>query len=132
MIRFDSRRLFALTAVLAVFGASSLWMARGQTAPTAVAPSKDASLVVAELFTSEGCSSCPPADEILNNLLQKQPFTSVTVLGLSEHVDYWNREGLVDPFSSADFTKRQFDYRSRVFSRNTVYTPQLVVDGHLE
>jgi hypothetical protein len=107
-------------------------MARGQAPAAAAAPSKDASLVVAELFTSEGCSSCPPADEILNNLLQRQPFTSITVLGLSEHVDYWNRDGWVDPFSSADFTQRQLDYRSRVFTRNTVYTPQLVVDGHLE
>jgi hypothetical protein len=134
MIRLHTKRISVLTAVLAVLGAGSLWIASGQTSPAAAALSgdKDTSLVVAELFTSEGCSSCPPADEILNGLLQRQPFTSLTVLGLSEHVDYWNRDGWVDPFSSADFTKRQLDYRSRAFPGNTVYTPQLVVDGHLE
>src|SRR5258706_11678533 len=101
------RRILALTVVLAMGGAGSSWMARGQASPPAAAPPGDPAVVVAELFTSEGCSSCPPADEILSGLLRLQPLTSVTVLGLSEHVDYWNREGWVDPFSSAEFTRRQ-------------------------
>src|SRR5262245_57119824 len=80
--------------------------------------------VVAELFTSEGCSSCPPADALLSTLVQ-QPTGGVTVLGLSEHVDYWNRLGWRDPFSSALFSSRQSEYQATVFRGTTVYTPQL-------
>jgi hypothetical protein len=86
--------------------------------------------VVAELFTSEGCSSCPPADALLSTLVQ-QPTDGVTVLGLSEHVDYWNRLGWRDPFSSAVSTTRQSEYQVRVFGGD-IYTPQLVVDGYLQ
>lgn len=88
-------------------------------------------VVVAELFTSEGCSSCPPADALLSTLVQ-QRVGGVTVLGLSEHVDYWNRLGWRDPFSSAAFTSRQSEYQARVFRASSIYTPQLVIDGHLE
>ena len=88
-------------------------------------------IVVAELFTSEGCSSCPPADALLSTLVQ-QRVAGVTVLGLSEHVDYWNRLGWRDPFSSATFTSRQSEYQTKVFRASTIYTPQLVIDGHLE
>jgi hypothetical protein len=89
-------------------------------------------VVVAELFTSEGCSSCPPADEILSRLVQQQPITDVTVLGLSENVDYWNRLGWVDPFSSPLFSQRQSQYAARIFRSNDVYTPQMIIDGTLE
>ncbi len=90
------------------------------------------STVVVELFTSEGCSSCPPADDVLSQLAHWQPVAGVEVLALGEHVDYWDRLGWRDPFSSAMYSTRQSNYDARVFHRHGVYTPQLVVDGQLE
>lgn len=86
-------------------------------------------VVVAELFTSEGCSSCPPADALLQHISARSPVAEVEILGLEEHVDYWDDLGWRDPFSSALFTRRQNDYESRVFHLGEVYTPELVVDG---
>jgi hypothetical protein len=84
--------------------------------------------VIVELFTSEGCSSCPPADQLLMKLESQQPVAGVHVIALSEHVDYWNRLGWRDPFSSAQFTSRQQEY-SQLFHDNGPYTPEMVVDG---
>lgn len=89
-------------------------------------------VVMAELFTSEGCSSCPPADDVLTKLISTQPIPGVVVVGLSEHVDYWDRLGWRDPFSSASLTSRQSQYEARVFRTGTIYTPQMVIDGRLE
>lgn len=87
--------------------------------------------VVVELFTSEGCSSCPPADEVLANLVNTQSISGVEVIGLSEHVDYWNQLGWADPFSSAQYSDRQNLY-ANAFGQNGIYTPQMVVGGTAE
>ncbi len=87
--------------------------------------------VLAELFTSEGCNSCPPADRLLETLLREQPIDGVEVVPLSEHVTYWDHQGWRDPFDSQQFTQRQQQYGLR-FNLDSIYTPQLVVDGSRE
>lgn len=87
--------------------------------------------VIVELFTSEGCSSCPPADTFLKKLSEEQPLNGIEIIALEEHVDYWNHDGWTDPFSSQDFTLRQQDYSS-VIPKGGVYTPQIIIEGRTQ
>jgi hypothetical protein len=117
-----TRTLIVLT--MGLTGAISLWSAQ-PGASSAKTP------VVIELFTSEGCSSCPPADRLLQTLDEQQPFDGADLIVLSEHVDYWNGDGWEDPFSSRLFSERQRWYAEQ-FGLDGVYTPQAVVDGQRE
>jgi len=107
-----SRGAMVAALALALHGAGAQTATAGDSRP-----------VVVELFTSQGCSSCPPADELLAELA-KDP----GVLALSFHVDYWDYIGWKDPFAAAQFTERQRDYAAKLGLRY-VYTPQIVIDG---
>lgn len=99
--------------------------------PPPVDMKQEGPMALVELFTSQGCSSCPPADENLAELAARADEGGERIFPLSFHVDYWNYLGWSDPFSSAEYSERQRAY-SRAWNARRVYTPQMVVNGHSE
>ncbi|MFZ6011376.1 MAG: DUF1223 domain-containing protein [Bacteroidota bacterium] len=94
-------------------------------------PFKSEPVAIAELFTSEGCSSCPPADELLHEMTDIAKNEGKTLLGLAFHITYWNHLGWVDPYSSEAYTVRQKNY-VKVLQAPQLYTPQMIVNGEFE
>ncbi len=103
-----------------------------EVTPNSVDPTNaDRQPILVELFTSEGCSSCPPADKELTFLKEQQPVGQAEVIALAFHVDYWDGPSWRDRFSSASYSQRQADY-AQTFNLDSNYTPQMVVDGQAQ
>jgi hypothetical protein len=111
-------------AMLAVLASPKILSQAGSAERAATHPSA----VLVELFTSEGCSDCPPADELLRQANGHKTVGGQLIVGISEHVSYWNGLGWKDPFSDDRYTNRQNDYGTH-FGLGSVYTPQMVVNG---
>lgn len=130
MPRLRSLTAALVLATLACGPGTSLGASAEEAEPGLASPPAGGGAVVLELFTSQGCSSCPPADRLLTRL-GSDPRLADRVFPLSFHVDYWNHIGWTDPFSSKRWSERQRRY-ARAFDSDRVYTPQLVVNGREE
>lgn len=123
------KNLITVSAFTAVLFATSAFIHQNKDQKTAQhTTSENRGFAVLELFTSEGCSSCPPADELMGKI--EKEYKGEPVYVLSYHVDYWNRLGWKDRFSTAENSQRQQQY-SRILN-SQVYTPQLVINGKTE
>jgi hypothetical protein len=120
-------KIFSFITFAAIAAIGSI--AAINTTPSHKANAANKGFAVVELFTSEGCSSCPPADELVAKIQKESNDKPVYILAF--HVDYWNRLGWKDVFSSADYSKRQQDYAGYLHLQS-VYTPQIVVNGKTE
>jgi hypothetical protein len=127
----SSARNLLLLACLSIGGLSAAITASAAQAADDGAAGAGQPAVVLELFTSQGCSSCPPADRLLARLGEEGALEGRKLVPLSFHVDYWNYIGWQDPFSSASWSQRQQRY-GRAFGLGTIYTPQLVINGRAE
>ena len=123
--KWKSAKVWVVVAMLMSGTAAAIKLAES---PVRAAGDNERRPVLVELFTSEGCSSCPPADALLAKLDANQFVPGARVIVLSEHVTYWDRLGWRDPFSLEAMTRRQQQY-SQHFNLDDVYTPQVVVDG---
>jgi hypothetical protein len=117
---------YAAGAAILFMGKMTLAYASGP--PDSGEPAK---AVLIELFTSEGCSSCPPADDLLRQINGRRTDSGQLIIGVSEHVTYWNAQGWTDPFSLSVSTERQDEYGRR-FGLESVYTPQMIINGETQ
>ena len=117
--------IVAVTLVILTTGSGRPHAATARSGPAA------STAIIVELFTSEGCEDCPAADALLDTFATTQPIEGAAIVALGQHVDYWDRLGWRDRFSSAAFTNRQQAYGAH-FNTQSIYTPQMVVDGAAE
>jgi hypothetical protein len=112
--------------LIPVFITLMLLIAMTSSAQNITDKKKQKGFALLELFTSEGCSSCPPADELMGKIQNEYQDSNLYVLAY--HVDYWDKQGWKDIFSNADFTKRQYEY-AKFLGKEPIYTPQLIING---
>ena len=123
-----SVKMSAICAVMGLSLCSAAFVTQSAGSKNQDLTTKGNGFAVLELFTSEGCSSCPPADELIARMQKEAGDKPIYILAY--HVDYWNRLGWKDKFSDPQYSKRQYTY-SRQFS-GQVYTPQLIINGQSE
>ena len=119
-------------ALFLILGLAAVGMAASEEVSKPAAPEEHEALAepfaLVELFTSEGCSSFPPADQFLGDLVRLTQKSHQRIFPLAFHVDYWNRLGWADPFSDPSYTRRQHLY-ARALNTDEIYTPQMIVNG---